>query len=320
MDKQPIPKTMLEAVRAFADPQKAHDLFVQLRWPNGVACPRACGSVNVAYMPKQRRWYCNDCKGQFTAKVGTIFEDSPIGFDKWLPAFWLLASNRNGISSYELARALKTTQRTAWFMLHRIRAAMADESFDPFRGPVEADETFVGGKLAFMHRKRANRFRRATPWNPSQSVRTNPVANKTVVLGMIERKGKVRAFVVPSSKKGTLQHGVRKWVLPGATVYTDALKSYQGLAPDYVHHVINHAIEYVRGHAHTNSIESFWSVFKRTLKGTYIAPRPQHLQRYVDEQVFRFNERENADGPRFVKAAARADGKHLTWKALTSRD
>jgi transposase-like protein len=129
--KQPIPETMLEAARQFADPQIAHDFFVQIRWPHGVACPRmGCGSAAVAYMAARRRWYCNDCKGQFTAKWGTVFEDSPIGFSKWLPAFWLIASNRNGISSHELGRALKVTQRTAWFMLHRIRLAMETETFD----------------------------------------------------------------------------------------------------------------------------------------------------------------------------------------------
>ena len=135
MDKQPIPETMLEAVRQFSDPQVAHDFFVQLRWPNGVACPRmGCGSANVAYLAKQKRWYCNECHRQSSAKVGTIFEDSPIPFTKWLPAIWLLASNRNGISSCEVARALKVTQKTAWFMLHRIRLAMNDGSIDQLRG------------------------------------------------------------------------------------------------------------------------------------------------------------------------------------------
>jgi len=147
MPKQEIPRSMLEAVQQFSDPQAAHDFFVQIRFPNGVACPRmGCGSDAVAYMPKHRRWYCNDCKRQFSAKVGTIFEDSPIGLDKWLPAIWLIASNRNGISSHELARALKVTQKSAWFMLHRIREAMADPGFIKLMGPVEADETYVGGK------------------------------------------------------------------------------------------------------------------------------------------------------------------------------
>jgi transposase-like protein len=128
MDKQPIPETLIQAVRQFSDPEVAHAFFVQHRWPNGVACPRmGCGSAAVTYLAKYRRWNCRDCGRQFTAKVGTIFEDSPIGLDKWLPAFWLIASNRNGISSHELARGLGVTQKTAWFMLHRIREALASD-------------------------------------------------------------------------------------------------------------------------------------------------------------------------------------------------
>lgn len=311
MDKQPIPATMIEAVRQFADPQVAHDFFVQMRWPTGVACPLTCGSVRVAYMPKRRRWYCNDCKGQFTAKVGTIFEDSPIGFDKWLPAFWLLASNRNGISSCEVARALNVTQKTAWFMLHRLREAMADKTFERLTGQVEIDETFVGGKL---------RWKRRTHYHVRSGLKSGNMG-KTPVLGMIERKGKVRAFVVPSVKKKTLVPMVLKHIEPGAKVLTDSLRSYRHLGDHFAsHEFVNHAIEYVNGNVHTNSIEAFWSVLKRALKGTYVAPRPWHLQRYIEEEVFRFNERENQDGPRFVKATKGAEGKRLTYKALTAKN
>lgn len=308
MEALAIPDTMLQAVRQFEDPQVAHDFFVQIRWPEGVvACPRACGSVRVAYMAKQRRWYCNDCKGQFTAKTGTIFEDSPISFSKWLPAVWLIASNRNGVSSCEVARALKVTQKTAWFMLHRIREAMRNESFELMRGPVEADETYVGGK----YNTRRDHHGRAQ--------RKGPNYNKTTVMGIVQRKGGIRAFVIPSTRGLTLADRLRQHVEPGATVYTDAASGYLKLSDEYVHHVINHATEYVRGHIHTNSIEGFWSVFKRTIRGTYIAPRPQHLQAYVEEQVFRFNERENSDGIRFVKALDWTNGKRLTYRALTGK-
>jgi transposase-like protein len=299
---------MLEAVQAFSDPQVAHDFFLQIRWPDGlVACPRACGSVKVAYMPKHRRWYCNDCKGQFTAKTGTIFEDSPIRFDKWLPAIWLLASNRNGVSSCELARALKVTQKTAWFMLHRIREAMRNESFELMRGPVEADETYVGGKY------------RAERDHHGRAKRNGPNYNKTTVMGIVQRNGGIRAFVIPSTKGTTLAERLRQNVARGEIVYTDSAAAYTRLSEDYIHHVINHAVEYVRGHVHTNSIEGFWSVFKRTLKGTYVAPRPKHLQRYVEEQVFRFNERENSDGLRFAKVTNATYGKRLTYKKLTGK-
>ncbi|MGP6189689.1 MAG: IS1595 family transposase [Vulcanimicrobiaceae bacterium] len=308
MEKQSVPETMLEAVRQFADPQVAHDFFVQIRFPNGVACPRmGCGSARVAYMANVCRWYCNECKKQFSAKVGTIFEDSPIGLDKWLPAIWLIASNRNGISSYEIARALSVTQKTAWFMLHRIREAMRNESYEKIAGPVEVDETFVGGKVK-------------APRNAAgRAVRRGPNYGKTTVMGMVERKGNVRAFVVPSNRRYTLADKIREHIERGATVYTDGLASYARLNEEYTHHVIDHAVEYVRGHVHTNNIEGFWSVFKRTIRGTYIAPRPQHLQRYVEEQVFRFNARHDGDGPRFADACKGADGKRLTYKALVAK-
>ena len=188
MEAQPIPETMLQAVRQFADPQVAHDFFVQIRFPYGVACPRiGCGSARVAYLPKVRRWYCNECKRQSSVKVGTIFEDSPMGLDKWLPAIWLLASNRNGISSCEIARALGVTQKTAWFMLHRIRTAMASGTFEKLAGPVEADETYIGGYTRGVLRPDGSRKARG------------PRAGKTIVMGIVERrekkKGKIRAFV-----------------------------------------------------------------------------------------------------------------------------
>jgi transposase-like protein len=311
MESQKIPQSMLEAVRQFQDPQVAHDYFVERRWPNGYACPLdGCGSMAVAYMPKRRRFYCRDCKQQFTAKVGTIFEDSPIGFDKWLPAFWLLASNRNGISSHELARALDVTQKTAWFMLHRIREAMTDKHFTKLAGPVEADEAYIGGKP-----RRPSIGRQAVGYTHPRW-RDNP---KTIVMGIVQRGGKARAFVVPNTTGATLGAKIRANVKPGAVLYTDSDGAYGSLSADYVRHVVNHAIEYVNGHVHTNSIESFWALLKRNLKGTYVAPRPQHLQRYIEEQVFRFNQRHNQDGPRFAIATKMADGKRLTYKSLTGK-
>lgn len=311
VDEQPVPATMIEAVRQFADPLVAHDFFVQMRWPDGVACPLSCGSVAVAYMPKRRRWYCNDCKGQFTAKTRTVFEDSPIGFDKWLPAIWLLASNRNGISSYEVGRALKVTQRTAWFMLHRIRLAMEDEAPEMLRGTVEADETFVGGKT---HNKPLA-VRRALQ---AQGLRYTP---KSPVLGVVERKGRVRAWSVPSIRRETLLSKLFTNVHHSATIYTDGNPSYADLPLHFAYHswTDHAAFEYVRGQVHTNNIECFWAVLKRTLSGTYTHVMPRHLDRYLQEQAFRFNERENTDGPRFAKATKGAHGKRLTYKALTTK-
>jgi transposase-like protein len=310
------PKTLSEAIRLYADPLIAHDFVVALRWPNGVACPRyGCGSADVHFISTRRTWRCNECKRQFSTKVGTIFEESPLGYDKWLPAVWLITNAKNGISSCEIARALAVTQKTAWFMLHRIRAAMASGTFAKFAGPVEVDETYVGGLVKSMNAKR----------KANLQVRGPGGKGKAAVLGIrerntAERKGKIRAFVLPFVDRENLQGRIRKHVEPGTEVHTDGHPGYRGLSPEYVHHVIDHAYEYVRENVHTNSIESFFSVLKRTIKGTYIAPRPFHLQAYIEEQVHRFNDREKTDGERFPVVVKQSDGVRLTYKALTRKD
>ena len=263
------PRTLLEAVTIYSDPQRAHEFVKRLRWPNGVACPRmGCGSADVReILGKRPRWFCRDCEREFTAKVGTIFEDSPIGFDKWLPALWLLSSAKNGISSMELHRALGVTQKTAWFMLHRIRLAMADGDSRPFEGPVEVDETYVGG---LTKRNRTPKRRAAYKRNWSEG-------GKTAILGIVkrgtpQRKSRVRAFVVPFIDSVYLQGNIRRHVMPGSEVHTDGFPAYRGLKKDYIHHVIDHAYEYVRENVHTNSIESFFSVLKRTIEGNVYRP------------------------------------------------
>ncbi|MGA8575013.1 MAG: IS1595 family transposase [Candidatus Cybelea sp.] len=306
------PQSLLEAITYFSDCERAHDFVKRLRWPNGVACPRfGCGSADVREIRGMRpRWFCRDCQREFTAKVNSIFEDSPLPLSKWLPAMWLISSARNGISSCEVARALHVTQKTAWFMLHRIRLALRDESFEKLSGEVEADETWVGPKARSINRRDPN---------PSKKGR-GPGYSKVPVMGIRERGGKVRAFVIKDTRRETLLPAIMENVAKGSTVYTDQLGSYHGLKfQDYVHQVINHAENYVEGRVHTNSIENFWSVLKRTIGGTYICPRPKHLDAYLDEQIFRYNERENADGPRFTKALKGADSKRLTYKALIGK-
>lgn len=273
-----FPNTLLEAVQYFSDLEVAHRFATMIRWPHGVACPRmGCGSADVHYIATRRMWRCKDCKRQFSTKVGTIFEDSPIGYDKWLPAMWLLASNRNGISSCELARSLGVTQKTAWFMLHRIRHAMRSGTFQKLHGVVEADETFIGGKINRANNAAKRRMLKLPGGGTD---------HMTAVLGMRQRGGEVRAMVVPSTRALTLNMRLRDHVAKGSTLYTDAYDSYLAARHRYVHKVVNHSVEYVRGEIHTNSIESFWSVLKRTIKGTYICPRPKHLDRYLDEQVW----------------------------------
>jgi transposase-like protein len=305
-----VPATLLEAIKAFKDPAVAHAYFAEIRWPNGIACPRqGCGSADVRAITGPRpRWYCRECKREFTAKVGTIFEDSPIGFDKWLPAIWLLSASRNGISSCELARSLGVTQKTAWFMLHRIRLGFASPTYERLTGEVEADETYIGGK----RRHRGQR-------EPDGSWKhEGPKKEKAIVMGIMQRDGDVRAYVVPNDKANTLLPKIYDNVDPNANIYTDAHRAYWDLQYTHHHEYVNHMERYVEGHVHTNHIENFWRCLKRTLGGTYINVRPFHLARYVDAQAFRFNRRDEKDGPRFIDGAKGADGKRLTYKELTA--
>jgi transposase-like protein len=268
----------------------------------------ACGLVDKKhyYLKTRRVWKCRSCKKQFSVKVGTIFEDSPIGMDKWLPAMWMMVSCKNGISSYELARALGVQQKTAWFMTHRLRLAMQTGTFEKLSGEVEADETFIGGKARNMHKSKRE-----------QKIQGRGASGKVAVMGLLERHGEVRTKIVPDTKSRTLQVEIRENVKPGSEVHTDALRSYRGLDAEYVHNVVDHAEKYVDGHVHTNGLANFWSLLKRSLKGTYVSVESYHLFRYLDEQAFRFNEREGQDADRFKKALGSVAGRRLTYRQLT---
>lgn len=309
------PRTLLEAVTYFSDVDVATEHFARLRWPEGPTCSR-CGSQEYSYLKTRRLWKCKGCKYQYSVKKGTIFEDSAIGLDKWLPAVWLVASCKNGISSHEAARALGVCQKTAWFMLHRIRLAMQTGSFEKFSekfdGAVEVDETLIGGKARNL--KLARRRELAGP-----DGRIDASVNKTAVMGFRQRDGQVAVTVIDGRKKGALQREVRRHVKPDATVITDELGSYRGLDEHYQHMVINHAEKYVDGQVHTNGIENFWALLKRGLSGTYVSVRPFHLFRYLDEQVYRYNRREDEDAERFLGVLVGTQGKQLTWAELTSK-
>jgi len=306
------PTTLIEAVAYFSDPDRANAYIVSRRWPNGIACPRmGCGSAAVQYIKTRLLWRCKECKRNFSAKTGSIFEHSPLPFTKWLPAMWLLANTKNGTSSWELHRALGVTQKTAWFMFHRIREAMKDGEGAAFSGEVEADETFVGGK------HRTNYFSKSG----FRKLEHGPATGKTTVFGLAERgdethKSRVRAMVVPNHKAAVLLPRIYANVVPGSKIYTDALRSYRLVKPEYLHAFVDHSIRYVEGRVHTNTIENFWSCLKRTIKGTYIAPRPFHLDRYLDEQMFRFNAREGNDAQRFVAVLSNADGRRVMYRDL----
>lgn len=305
------PETQLEAIVYFSDPLVCHEFMVKTRWQGEVKCPR-CGSSEVGvFSGKRMVSNCKSCKKQFTVKVGTIFEDSPLPLTKWLPAVWMICNAKNGVSSCELGRSIGVTQKTAWFMLHRIRKAMQDGSFDRMGGQVESDETFIGGKSRFMHKARKKQH---SGWK-----------GMTPVQGLLERTAgskasRVKLKVLKTTRSHEVQGNVREYVLKGSELHTDALRSYIGMNQDYVHQVIDHAICYAKGHVHTNGLENFWCLLKRTIKGTYVTVQPFHLFRYLDEQAFRFNERKDTDAGRFATALSGVFGRKVTFAALTGKE
>ena len=309
------PKTLQQAIRCFSDEQVCIDTVAKMRWPNGPVCP-ACDRKEHYYLKSQRRWKCKECGRQFSVKLGTIFEDSPIPLDKWLTALWMLINCKNGISSYELGRDLGVTQKSAWFMLHRLRLALQQGSLVKLGGKgseVEVDETFIGGKARNMHHDVHQR----------RIVRSGP-HDKAVVFGMLERGGEVRTKVIQNRRKPTLQREIRDHVTVDSVLFSDRLQSYEGLMRDYSHYMIDHAVKYVDGKVHTNGMENYWSLLKRGLKGTYISVEPFHLFRYLDEQAFRFNNRATKDNPindgdRFELALSQIAGKRLTFSEVTGK-
>lgn len=322
-----MPKSLLEAVAYFSDEDRAHDFFVAMRWPDGVRCA-LCGSDNVGGLSKsvtkkgtvRRLWNCKNCKKQFTAKMGTVFAESPLPLSKWLPALWLVVNAKNGISSCEIARALKITQKSAWFMGHRIREAIQrGGGIVNCNGVFECDESFIGGEARFMHKDVKER----------KGIRKGQGAHaKTAVMALLDRhtKGHSRIIahkiVAKTPTKVDAMPLIEKHVAKGAEVHTDQSRIYEDLPKDYVHEVINHAEAYVRdGVIHTNGLENFWSLLKRTIKGTYVHCAPFHLYRYLDEQVLRFNERKDKAGDqgRFRSLTKTTVGRRLTWNRLTKK-
>jgi transposase-like protein len=319
------PKTLQEAIVYFSDPDRCFEFAKKLRWPDGnVVCPR-CSTSKNSFIKTRRLWFCYTCKKQFTIKVKTIMEDSPIGLDKWMTAFWLLANAKNGISSHELGRSLGVTQTTAWFILQRVREVMKGRKFGNMKkmgggtpdSTLEADETFIGGHIKNMHKTKRVKYLLDTRGRNF---------NKTIVQGILDRDlRQVRATVIPNVKRETLQNEILSNVKFGSTVYTDAAVGYEsGLQSRFVHDIVNHTQEYVRGQVHTQGIENFWSLLKRTLRGTYVAVEPFHLSRYVDEQVFRFNNRGTKNNPlndadRFTFLMSQVLGHRLTYSDLTGK-
>jgi transposase-like protein len=309
--------TLRDAILYFSDFENCRKFMVGLRWPDGkITCPR-CGAAKVSWLAKARVWKCyaKHPKPTFTLKTGTLFEDSPIPLEKWLPAAWLVINCKNGISSYEIARDLGVTQKSAWFMLHRVRLAMKAGSFDKkLSGDVEADETFIGGKQGLMNAKaRTRKFIREGRLVGGGTV------GKAIVMGLLERHGEARVKVVPKTRRFHLVRQIDENVEKGSNLYTDELRSYSGLIADYAHEVIDHTEAYVKGQVHTNGLENFWSLFKRTLKGTYVSVEPFHLQAYADEQCFRYNHRKMTDAERFAIGMKQIVGRRITYEELTGK-
>jgi transposase-like protein len=312
------PKTLQQAIRYYSDEQVCIDAVAALRWPDGKPTCPACGHQEHYYLKTQKRWKCKECHKQFSVKLGTIFEDSPLALDKWLCALWMLVNCKNGVSSYEVHRALGVTQKSAWFMLHRLRFALQGKDGGKLgsdrHSKVEIDETFIGGKARNMHKSRRMRMKDVGVYT-----------SKTAVMGILERGGKVRTTVLGGKRdKKQMHDAIKDNVTPGAWIMTDEFVGYAGLSKDYTHLIINHLERYVQGNVHTQGIENFWSLLKRGLGGTYVAVEPFHLFRYVDEQAFRFNNRGNrekkiTDGDRFQLALSQIAGKRLTFADVTGK-
>jgi len=304
------PKTLQEAIVFFSNPDNCIAYMVMQRWPDGVVVCPTCGRKDVSWLAMQRKWQCKSkhVKRQFSAKVGTIFEDSPLPLDKWLMAAWMITNCKNGVSSYEISRAVNVTQKSAWFMLQRLRLAMQDDGGGMLGGEIEMDETFIGGKVKNMHKSK----------KPRGISSSRGVQGKTIVVGMLERQGRVKTAVVCERTQKMLHGLANANIAAGSTLITDEWGPYKG--NQFVHEIINHADAYVRGHVHTNGIENFWSLLKRSLSGTYVSVEPFHLFRYLDEQMFRYNNRrDKTDKDRFALALSQIAGKRLTYAEVTGK-
>lgn len=307
------PQTLIDAVTHFADAGACHAYMVKLKWPDGrIVCPK-CGGDKIGNIASRCMLQCKTagCRKQFSAKVGTIFEDSPLPLSSWFVAVWCIANAKNGISSCELARALGVRQPTAWFMLHRIRLAMGGTPTGrKFHDVVESDETYIGGKAANMHAKRREK-----------EIQGRGGIGKTIVHGLLERGNKddasqVCAAVIPTADQVTLMGRILRNVEKESVICTDSASACINLSERYIHHMINHSVQYVAGKVHTNGIENFWSLVKRMIRGTYVHIAPFHLDRYLDEEVWRFNKRKMNDGARFNVVMQGVLGKRITYRML----
>jgi len=296
--------SLYDLMEAIPDEQAAIDHFTAIRWSRVAFCPY-CAGTKIYHFSDKRDHKCGDCRKRFSIKVGTIFADTKIPLRKWFMAIWLITSHKKGIASTQLAKDISVTQKTAWFMLHRLRHAIRTQSFNrPLDGEIESDETFIGGKEKNKH-----------AWQRTGGKQGGK--GKVAVLGMLERGGELRTGTTPNLSARSVQTVIRDNVKTGAALMTDEHGAFVGLSDSYNHHRVNHSAgEYVRHYVlHTNGIESVWALFKRQIVGTHHWLSPKHLNAYLGEMTWRFNLRELSEGGRVNALLGQTVGR-LTYKAL----
>jgi transposase-like protein len=301
-------KNLIELFDTYKDEATCKALLAQQRWGNNPACPH-CGALKPYVTNRGYKCSSKECYKKFTVTVGTVFENSNLKLRTWFAAMYLISTSKKGISSVQLAEQLNITQKSAWFVLHRVREMLKDNNETQLKGTIEVDETYIGGKRSnkHAHERRALQEKYGTGF-----------LEKTPVVGALERDGRVIAFPMLKAEGNVLKPIVYNLVEKGSTLMTDGHGGYKGLNADYNHVVINHAqgVYVVNKTFHTNSIEGFWSIFKRGIYGIYHSVSPKHLHRYCNEFTFRYNERELKNDKRFFLALQNSDGRRLKFNDL----